>query len=283
MRSYLARDGARLHFDVRDGVPAPVSATTTIALAGGPARHPDYLGDLAGLNERTHLVVPHLRGVGRSPGASQEAMSFWAQAGDVTALLDHLEVDRAVLLGHSAGSRLAIAAALQAPERVAALVLVTPSSAPVAEQSDVEDLVRSRANDPVFAAAADACREQRVVDDDDAYTAWQHDMAPTTYARWGRVEEAHARAGRWFLAAARAFRGPVPSGTWEGLARVEVPVLVVLGNADCATGVVGGLALAAAFPAGRSVVIDQCGHYPWVERPAAFRAATDPFWESLDA
>lgn len=57
-----------------------------------------------------------------------------SQAGVYTALLDHLDVDRAVVLGFSAGGTSAIELALRRPERVAALVLASsalpPSSSP---------------------------------------------------------------------------------------------------------------------------------------------------------
>jgi pimeloyl-ACP methyl ester carboxylesterase len=54
----------------------------------------------------------------------------------------------------------------------------------------------------------------------------------------------------------------------------------VAGAQDYATGLAPVTALADLFPNGRAVVIDRCGHHPWVERPAAFRRAVDPF---LDA
>ncbi len=280
MPIHIAADGARLHHDVLGDPGRP----PLVVLAGGPARHPDYLGDLAGLGGpagRRRLVVPHLRGVGRSPAGPAEAMSHWAQASDVVALLDHLGLDRAVLLGHSAGCRLTLATAVQHPQRVAALVLVTPPGAPFVAADDIDGLVAARRGDPVFDAAVAACLEPREVADDDAYTAWQHEMAPTTYAAWGEAERAHALSGRWSLAAARAFGAPAPDGAWDGLAQVDVPVLVVVGDADCATGADAGRGLAALVPRGRVEVLAGCGHYPWVEQPAAFRVVVDGFLDGV--
>ena len=48
-----------------------LGACTVIVLAGGPARHPVYMGDLAGFGENNRLVLPHLRGVGKSPAAQE--------------------------------------------------------------------------------------------------------------------------------------------------------------------------------------------------------------------
>jgi pimeloyl-ACP methyl ester carboxylesterase len=137
-----------------------------IVLAGGAARHPDYLGDLAGLSSRYRLVIPHLRGVGKSPAgpvpqvaeappgeapqdeapqdetppgeapqeeaSRQEASpgdgigSYWRQAEDIERLREHLGLERIALAGHSAGTRLATAYAARFPERLACLILITP-------------------------------------------------------------------------------------------------------------------------------------------------------------
>jgi 3-oxoadipate enol-lactonase len=62
----------------------------------------------------------------RGFGATQAAgpFSYWDSARDVLGLLDHLGLQRAVLGGMSQGGFLSMRAALLAPERVAALVLI---------------------------------------------------------------------------------------------------------------------------------------------------------------
>jgi 3-oxoadipate enol-lactonase len=52
------------------------------------------------------------------------AFTYWDSAADVLALLDHLGVERAVLAGMSQGGFLSLRAALTAPDRVRALVLI---------------------------------------------------------------------------------------------------------------------------------------------------------------
>ncbi|MFK0155985.1 alpha/beta fold hydrolase [Streptomyces sp. NPDC090499] len=54
--------------------------------------------------------------------------TYWDSAADLTGLLDHLGVRQAVLVGHSQGGFLSMRAALLAPERVKALVLVDTTS-----------------------------------------------------------------------------------------------------------------------------------------------------------
>jgi pimeloyl-ACP methyl ester carboxylesterase len=279
--TYSAADGATLYYDV---LGEGVRTEPVIVLAGGAAQHPSYLGDLAGLSGRRRLVVPHLRGVGNSPAPSRaEAGSFWWQAADVESLRLHLGLERALIIGHSAGTRLAIAYATQFPRRLAGLLLITPPADYVVDEpSDAAALIDNRRGEPAFDAAIAAMEAGPVPDvDDDTFNVWRQTIAPTGYAKWGLVEQAHARAGQWSLAAARAFFSVEPPDDLAlRIGDVTVHTLVVAGAEDCTTGLAPVTALADLFPKGRAVVIDRCGHHPWVERPAAFRRAVDPF---LDA
>jgi pimeloyl-ACP methyl ester carboxylesterase len=65
----------------------------------------------------------HRRGYGESGGP---AGGFDMQAADIVALLDHLEVDRAHLVGHSEGAMIALVLAASYPDRVRSLALLEP-------------------------------------------------------------------------------------------------------------------------------------------------------------
>jgi 3-oxoadipate enol-lactonase len=56
--------------------------------------------------------------------AANASFSYWDSADDVIALMDHLDIDQAVLLGMSQGGFLSLRAALRYPDRVRALVLI---------------------------------------------------------------------------------------------------------------------------------------------------------------
>jgi 3-oxoadipate enol-lactonase len=58
--------------------------------------------------------------------ASPPPAAPFSQLGDVTAVLDALRVPRAVVVGHSGGGATALSLALAQPDRVAALVLLSP-------------------------------------------------------------------------------------------------------------------------------------------------------------
>ncbi|NEK57901.1 alpha/beta hydrolase [Geodermatophilus sabuli] len=274
--TYRGPDGAVLHGDVL----GPAAAPPLIVLAGGAAAHPAYLGDLAGLGARHRLVVPHLRGVGRSSAVDLgHRGSRWRQAEDVDRLRAHLGLERCTLVAHSAGTRLAIAYAARFPARLAGLVLITPPAEYLVDvPSDVPRLRAARLGEPSFAAAIVADDAGPDAGTDEAFTSWRHATAPLGYARWDETTQAHAVSTRFHLAAARAFlAGDPPADLPASLGAVQAPVLVVAGAQDVVTGVDPVLAVADVFPRGRVAVVEDCGHHPWVEQPAAFRAAVDGF------
>jgi pimeloyl-ACP methyl ester carboxylesterase len=84
-----------------------------------------------------HRVLAYdARGHGRStpapaPGSGEEAYGYAVLAEDLRAVLDAAGIERAVLAGASMGAHTLLRFALDAPERVAGLVVVTPAYDPV--------------------------------------------------------------------------------------------------------------------------------------------------------
>lgn len=226
------------------------------------------------------MIIPHLRGVGRTPMPDQpERGSFWSQAADIERLRVHLGVDRIVVVAHSAGTRVALSFGAEFPESVEKLVLITPPAGYlVTEVSDTAAIGRRRQGDSIFESAFAALMAGPAGDDDASFNAWQRDSAPAGYASWGAREKAHAQIGRWSRPAAEAFFSVAPPADLAArLGQVRAPVLVVAGAEDSLTGAVQATAMARLFPAGESTVLPDSGHYPWVEQPVRFRQAVDAF------
>ena len=96
-----------------------------ILLHGGMGDHRAIGVRLGALADHHRLVMPDVRGAGRSHFAG--ALAWDLLAADVRALMDHLRLPRAVVGGFSAGSGAALAFARRHPERAEALVLLWPA------------------------------------------------------------------------------------------------------------------------------------------------------------
>lgn len=77
-------------------------------------------------NEGFRVVIPDQIGFGKSSKPQQLQYSFHGLAHNTQALLRHLKIDRAAVVGHSMGGMLASRFALMYPQLVSKLVLVNP-------------------------------------------------------------------------------------------------------------------------------------------------------------
>ena len=277
MPIFESHDGAELHYDV---LGESRSREPIVVLAGGAAHHPQYLGDLAGLDSVRTLLILHQRGVGRSEAAP---LASWLElASDVAALRKHLALGRIDLLGHSAGTRVAVAYAATHPDTLRTLCLLTPPALWLVEsEDDREKLIERRRSEPWFDGYEKARPALEAAESLEEYQALASHAAPLGYARWDDRARAQEALGQPFNPAAKAFFATPPDRKVAAkLAAVTAPVLVVAGAEDAITGLAPVLAVADLFPNGRSVVIEDAGHFPWVEQPTAFRRAVDAFFTS---
>jgi pimeloyl-ACP methyl ester carboxylesterase len=79
------------------------------------------------LAESTQLIIHDPRGTGRST-TSQQVYTINQMANDVVALLDHLKISSAHILGHSMGGRIGLEMALNFPGRVKSLIMAASGS-----------------------------------------------------------------------------------------------------------------------------------------------------------
>jgi pimeloyl-ACP methyl ester carboxylesterase len=78
----------------------------------------------------THLIIHDPRGCGRSR-SRQSVLTITQMANDVVALLDHLQLESAHLVGHSMGGRIALEMSLNFPGRVKSLIMAASGSGQV--------------------------------------------------------------------------------------------------------------------------------------------------------
>ena len=158
----------------------------------------------------------------RGHGASSPAPRYeYADlVGDLEAVLAHLELERAALVGSSMGAATAMAFTLEHPERVPALVQITPAYTGYARTGDVDGDTWERMASELDAGGVDAFVE--VAQPGDLPEKWREIAREATRQRMERHEDPRA--------VAQALREVPRSIAWKGLeplAALDVPVLVV--------------------------------------------------------
>ncbi|MEV0616471.1 alpha/beta hydrolase [Nonomuraea sp. NPDC050404] len=277
MPAFSAHDGTELAYHVRGAGPA------VICLPGGPVQDTVYLGDLGGLSAHRRLILLDPRGAGRSAVPADPASYRCDRlVDDVEALREHLGLDRFDLLAHCAGANLAVLYAARHPRRVARLALITPSTRAVGLPVTGQDrlgIARLRADEPWFPEAFAAL--EAILAGEATADRWRA-VTPFVYGRWDEAvraydagQEEHRNDGAAaFWGADGAFD---PEATRAALAAFGAPVLVLAGEVDMNTppGVAAGVA--ALFPAAEFAVQQGAGHFPWIDDPGRFAAATAAF------
>jgi pimeloyl-ACP methyl ester carboxylesterase len=100
----------------------------------------DWLPVAQALGAEREVLCMDMRGFGDSDWSAPKDYSVPAMAQDIVAVLDHVDWQRVILLGHSMGGRSTTYAAAKHPGRIAGLALVdyTPDNAPAGAKRTTE-------------------------------------------------------------------------------------------------------------------------------------------------
>jgi pimeloyl-ACP methyl ester carboxylesterase len=197
-----------------------------------------------------HRVLAYdARGHGESdPAPSPEAYTYADLAADLRSVLDDAGVDRAVLAGASMGAHTLLRFALDAPDRVAGVVVITPayepSRDPGLERWDrLSEGLRSGGVDGFLAAYGEPPVPEK----------WRETVKTVLRQRISRHRHPDAVAD-----ALRAVPRSQPFGSLSDLSALDVPAVVVADRdeADPEHPLEVGEAYAAAIPGARLVVED---------------------------
>jgi len=270
-------DGTRLSYHLRgDGPPL-------ICLPGGPGMSSAYLEDLGGLDAHHTLVLLDPRGTGDSDApADSSGYGLERVARDVEALRVHLGLETIDLIGHSAGGSTALIYAARHPERLARLLLITPSLravglAPIGYQ----EVIAGRRDEPWYAEVEPAWDALVAAPEDtplEELTRLRLAAAAFSYGRWDERARAHAAAQeqqRDPTAYQGFYAGFAPdfTETRAALGRVRAPVLILVGGLDAVPTPAAARPLADLFPDATLHVQPGAGHFPWVDDAKAFVTA----------
>jgi pimeloyl-ACP methyl ester carboxylesterase len=268
----------------------PADAPRLLVLHGGPGAHHDYLlPQLLRLAERHDARFYDQRGGGRSRTDARDPVTWRTHVADLAAVARELVVadGRPLhLVGYSWGGLLALLYAIEAAGDAtlpppASLTLVDPAPITRAHRATFEAAMAERGRAPAVQAlraelAASGLRER----DPAAYQQRTFELAVAGYFH----DPARARDLTPFRVTGRVQQEVWASlGDYDlrpALAAVRVPTLAVHGRQDPIP-LASSEALVAALPDARLVVLEQCGHVPYVEAPEALFAAVLPWLEEV--
>ena len=279
-------EGATLYYrDTGQGQPI-------IVLHGGPGFDHNYLlPDLDRLADVFRLIYYDQRGRGQSAwNAQPAAVSLQSEMDDLEALRTHLHLEQAALLGHSWGGLLAMEYVLRHPERVSHLILLNTCPASYDDFQLFEQQLAAR--------DAEDAERMRVLDSDPRMAEGDLETRAAYYRLYFQPTlrplelldrlTAHLQVSwtRESVLIARATTRRLFSETVEmpgydllpQLTQLRIPTLVLHGDYDFVP-VACAAHIAEAIPGACLVVVRDCGHFSYLERPDAVRTALSEFFQ----
>ncbi len=236
--------------------PAPHLARTgtgvpTLLLHGWGASSDLFTGTMRGLGDGFDLIAPDFPGF----GATEPPPAPWGVSDYMEwtlALMDSLGVERANLIGHSFGGRVAIKLAALHPERVAKLVL-----------TDAAGILPKRTWR--YHAQVRAFKTMRALA--------QSRYTPQPLRAWAASQVAQ-QGSPDYKAASGTVRGSfvrvVNEDLREYLPRIKAPTLMIWGDRDEDTPLTDGQLMEQTIPDAGLVVFEGCGHYAYLEQSGRF-------------
>ena len=251
--------------------------TPVVLLHGFPLSGAIWHEQQQQLSEQYRVIVPDLRGHGRSP-APRGVYEMDLLARDVLTLLDELQIKQAIIMGHSMGGYVTLAAWKRAPERFRALGLIASQAGADTEEGRQN---RHKLVEKVVANGVQVVAEA---------------MLPKLFAANLPAEAPIIEPVRQLI-----LNTPLAGivGSLQGMAarpdssallpNINIPVLILAGDQDQIIPPDKAKATAAAMKTATLRIVENAGHMPMLEQPQATMTAIRTFlgfesgWASSEA
>jgi len=268
MAFFEVQEGVRLHFE-EVGSGRPLVYLHGWGMSGRAWHFQQVFAD------RYRLIFPDFRGHGQSTTAPEYTLE--AYAGDVAALVEHLDLNDAVVVGWSMGTQVALEAYRSIRTRVAALVLVgvTPrfTVAPDYEHGKPPQEVKGlglRLRRDYQRAMGDFFRGMFAPDET---SAEQYQRIVHQIVMGGHSPDRDAVLASLQLLSTADLRPVLPE--------VDCPVLLVHGDGDSICLASAARYAAERLPKGTLRLMHGCGHAPFMTRPEEFNEIVGRFLDGI--
>lgn len=284
IEGYLPLDQAQLYYRTM-GQGQPI-----ILLHGGPGFDHHYLlPDMDRLADAFRLIYYDQRGRGKPAGKVDPAeVSIQSEIDDLERVRAYFQLERAALLGHSWGGLLAMEYALRYPERVSHLILLNTAPA-----SHADCVLFEQERD---GKAPDDAALMRELQSSPAYEEGDLEARTTAYRVYFRatlrspellnrlIEHLQTGWTKEDVLTTRAIGQRLWGETYESpgydllpkLTGLRIPTLILHGDYDFVP-VACAAHIAEAIPDARFVVLKDCGHFSYLERPDEVRQILSKF------
>jgi pimeloyl-ACP methyl ester carboxylesterase len=204
---YAPVNGLQLYYEVHGDTGTPV-----VLLHGGVMTIDlTYASLLPGLQQRHRVIGIEFQAHGHTADIDRD-LTYTNLASDVIGLLDHLDVERAHVIGHSMGGGTALELAVSHPDRLLSVVPISASVRPDGAHPDLDD-------PSTYATSTRMPTAQDFADMASAYAK----VAPHPE----RFDDLPARS----MTSLNGWTG----WTDQQLAAITAPVLIVIGDHDFTT------------------------------------------------
>lgn len=239
---YAAVNGIKVYY-TRTGHGSPV-----VLLHGGLSNS-DYWGNQVKALAAKHTVISiDSRGHGRS-SRDDKPYGYDLMADDVVAVLDHLKIPRADIVGWSDGAIIGIDLALRHPDRIGKVFAFAANT----QTSGVKDAVEKN---PTFAAFIERAGKEYAK------------LSPTPKEYDAFVEQiSHMWASQ-------------PNWTDAQLQSIKTPILIADGDHDEAIKREHTEYMATTIPGAGLLILPNTSHFAFLQDPALFNAAVLGFLDS---
>jgi pimeloyl-ACP methyl ester carboxylesterase len=236
---------------------------------GGTASAREWRLVLPGLGEHARCIAIDRLGCGESD-RSERGYDRQTLTRSLFAFADAIGLDRFGVVGQSFGGFWGLSMAFAHPERISGLVVVNGAGGPMTDDELAAwqtRAARRQAEPTEPEAAIERTMEEIFADPTRVPPSFRDDL------RW---QSEHADPGQ--LGALASDRAQLAREPYD---RLNVPTLVVWGEADTMIPSERGHRLAAAIPGARYVGLPGVGHTCQIEAPREFIAAVAPFLHAL--
>lgn len=264
------------------------SGEPIVVLHGGPGLdHTYFLPHLESLSEHYQLIFYDQRGGGQSSiDIDTSSVSMQNFVADLEAVRSHFGIEKINILGHSFGGLIAMHYAIKYPDNLKSLMLISPvpPTSEMFQSASLLDAANFTAEDStefsnIMISEAMANGEPGAIEQLMRLTFKRQFFNPSY------VDSLRLSITENFMTTSGLLRGLqddlIDFDLTEGLSKITAPTLIMYGDNEAAYKVSNDI-LYSSIPHSQNWVIQDCGHFTFIEKKEEFERIIRSFMEGLE-